>query len=348
MRRALSFRLPALRLIAIGLVVPLLIAGLTGCGDDEPDASTTPSTSANDSPSASPSDTEDGTEDGTGSGDALPTVEGGFGEPPTVEVPDADPPAELQVEVLSEGKGATVKSGQTVVVDYLGVRWEDGETFDSSFDSGRAPFGFATGAGGVIAGWDQGLVGQKVGSRLLLVIPPDLAYGDTPPEGAPIQPGDTLVFVVDVLGVHTGSETASGEPTPTEDDSYPAVTVLPKKPEIFVPPGDAPPKLISIPVVTGKGKKVKSGDTVVVQYVGVLWRNGKQFDASWDNGAPFVTQIGVGAVIPGWDQGIVGKTVGSRVLLVIPSKLGYGEQGSGAIKPGDDLVFAVDILAAYN
>jgi len=329
-----------LRLLAAVCAVPLLAGALVACGDDEPTGSPTPATSTSDTASDEPSETESTT---SASGE-LPTVEGGFGEAPTIEVPDADPPSELQVEVLEAGDGPKVKPGQTVVVDYLGARWEDGATFDSSFE--RSPFGVAIGTGQVIAGWDQGIAGQKVGSRLLLVVPPDLAYGDTSP-GEPIQAGDTLVFVVDILGAHTANEAASGEPTPTEDDGYPAVTVLPKKPEIFVPPGNAPPKLIAIPVVTGDGPKVKAEDTVVVQYVGVLWRNGKQFDASWDNGAPFVTQIGVGAVIPGWDQGLVGKTVGSRVLLVIPSKLGYGSQGSGAIKPGDDLVFAVDILATY-
>ena len=330
-----------LRLIAAGCAVPLLAGVLVACGnDDEPAGSATPSTSTSDTPSDEPSESQ--TPD-SASGE-LPTVEGGFGEAPTIEVPDADPPSELQVEVLQAGDGPVVKPGQTVVVDYLGARWEDGATFDSSFE--RSPFGVAIGTGQVIAGWDEGIAGQKVGSRILMVIPPDLAYGDTSP-GEPIQAGDTLVFVVDILGAHSAKQAASGEPTPTEDDGLPAVTVLPKKPEIFVPPGNAPPKLISIPVVTGDGPKVKPEDTVVVQYVGVLWRNGKQFDASWDNGAPFVTQIGVGAVIPGWDQGLVGKTVGSRVLLVVPSKLGYGSQGSGAIKPGDDLVFAVDILATY-
>ena len=209
--------------------------------------------------------------------------------------------------------GRQSSPARPMVVDYLGVRWDDGATFDSSFE--RAPFGVAIGTGQVIAGWDEGLAGQKVGSRLLMVIPPDLAYGDSSP-GEPIQAGDTLVFVVDILGC-----TRQNRPRPVSrlrprTTDIPPSLCCPRNPEIFVPPGKAPPKLISIPVITGDGPKVKSGDTVVVQYVGVLWRNGKQFDASWDNGAPFVTQIGVGAVIPGWDQGLVGKTVGSRVLLV--------------------------------
>ena len=331
MRRALP-----LRLLAVACAVPLFVAS---CGDDEPAGSTAPPTS--DSPT--PSVTETKPEPPITSGSDLPIVEGGFGETPTITVPDNDPPPDLLAKTLHKGKGATVKAGDTLVADYLGVRWDGGETFDSSFD--RAPISFVVGVDPIIEGWEKGLSGQTVGSRVLLVIPPDLAYGDQPP-GDPIQPGDTLVFVVDILGTHSATDTASGKLTPTEDDSLPAVTVLPKKPEIFVPPGKAPPKLISIPVITGKGPKVQNGDTLVVQYVGVLWRNGKEFDSSW-GAQPLVTQIGVGAVIPGWDQGLVGQTVGSRVLLVVPAKLGYGDEGSGNIKPGEDLVFAVDILAAY-
>ncbi|HVQ88109.1 MAG TPA: FKBP-type peptidyl-prolyl cis-trans isomerase [Actinomycetes bacterium] len=343
MRRAFRLRSQPRRLLAPLAVLCAMPLVLSACGNsDTPTAATTDTSTPVTSPSESESQST--SPSSTNAAGDLPVVEGDFGETPTVTVPDADPPTDLVVKTLHKGKGPAVKSGQAVVVNYLGARWDDGQTFDESFDRGE--FGFGIGTNSVIAGWDQGLVGQTVGSRVLLVTPPDMAYGDTSP-GDPIQAGDTLVFVVDIVAVHNGDETASGTITPTEDDGYPAVSVLPKKPEITVPPGKAPPKLVAIPVITGKGPKVKSGDTIVVQYVGKLWRNGKQFDASWDSGTPFVTQIGVGAVIPGWDQGLVGETVGSRVLLVVPSELGYGEKGSGQIKPGDDLVFAVDILAAY-
>jgi peptidylprolyl isomerase len=259
-------------------------------------------------------------------------------------VPDAEPPSDLVVKTLSDGDGAEVQTGDLIVVDYLGVRWENGETFDSSFE--RSPAGFSIGTGAVIPGWDSGLVGVNVGSRVMLVVPPDQAYGDTPP-GDPIQAGDTLVFVVDVLGVHTGDETAKGEPAPTEDDSLPYVSITPKEPEIVIPPGDPSNRLITIPVVIGNGPKVEKGDTVVVQYKGVVWRTGKEFDSSWSRGAPFATAIGTGAVIPGWDKGIVGQRVGSRVMLVVPPKEGYGNAGNGKIKGTDTMVFAVDILGVY-
>ena len=100
----------------------------------------------------------------------------------------------------------------------------------------------------------------------------------------------------------------------------PYVSITPKAPEIVIPAGDPPNRLIAIPVVVGDGPEVEKGDTVVVQYKGVLWRNGKEFDSSWSREQPFVTAIGQGAVIPGWDKGLVGQTVGSRVMLVDPTQ----------------------------
>lgn len=328
--------------IAIGSAV-VLVAIMAGCGDD-PDPAADPvaeTSSASPSPSESSSTT---TPEPAATGE-LPSVDGDFGQPPTITVPEIDPPSELVVKTLSEGDGPAVESGETIVVDYAGVRWEDGQVFDSSFDRG-SQVGFGIGVGAVIPGWDSGLVGVKAGSRVLMVIPPDQAYGDTSP-GEPIQAGDTLVFVVDVLGSHAANETARGEPAPTEDDSLPYVSITPKAPEIVIPAGDPSDRLIAIPVVVGDGKEVKKGDTVVVQYKGVLWRNGKEFDSSWGAGQPFSTVIGQGAVISGWDKGLVGETVGSRVMLVVPPKDGYGDAGSGEIKGTDTMVFAVDILGAY-
>ena len=331
------------RVLAAVAAATALVTVLGACGSDSEGDEPATAASASPSPtSASPSPSE--SDSGASQTGALPKVSGGFGETPTIEVPDAEPPDELVVKVLSEGDGPKVKAGEVLVADYLGVRWDGGETFDSSFD--RGPAGFSIGTGAVIPGWDNGLVGVPVGSRVMLVTPPDEAYGDTPP-GEPIQAGDTLVFVVDILGTHGASETAKGEPAPTEDDSLPYVSITPKEPQIIIPKGDPSGRLIALPVVVGDGPKVTKGQTLVVQYKGVVWRTGKEFDSSWSRNAPFALQIGVGGVISGWDKGLVGQTVGSRVLLVVPPKEGYGTQGNGDIKGTDTMVFAVDILGAY-
>lgn len=129
----------------------------------------------------------------------LPIVELAKDGAPTITVPKAEPPAELVVQPLIEGDGAVVETGQTISVHYSGVLWDTGAGFDSSWESG-APASFPIGTGGVIPGWDKGLVGQKVGSQVLLVIPPADGY----PEGSgSIPPGATLVFVVDILDAHS-------------------------------------------------------------------------------------------------------------------------------------------------
>lgn len=129
----------------------------------------------------------------------LPAASGSFGDKPTLTFPSSPAPAELEVQVLARGDGALIEAGDTIVVDYLGQTW-GGHVFDNSYDRGDT-IAFPIGVGAVIGGWDAGLVGQVVGSRVLLSIPPQDGYG---PRGVPqagIQGTDTLVFVVDLVGV---------------------------------------------------------------------------------------------------------------------------------------------------
>jgi peptidylprolyl isomerase len=133
--------------------------------------------------------------------DGLPEVSLDDNGKPSIEVPDSDPPAELVVQPLIEGDGAEVQSGQQISVHYTGLLWSSGEQFDSSWDSGL-PAAFQIGAGRVIDGWDQGLVGQKIGSQVLLVIPPELGYGSNGNPDAGISGTDTLIFVVDILDAY--------------------------------------------------------------------------------------------------------------------------------------------------
>ncbi|WP_136518749.1 MULTISPECIES: FKBP-type peptidyl-prolyl cis-trans isomerase [Cellulomonas] len=130
---------------------------------------------------------------------ALPEVSGSYGTKPTLTFPDAAAPAELEVVVLSRGDGELVEAGQDIEVHYLGQSWQGG-VFDNSYDRGSS-ISFPIGVGAVIAGWDEGLVGQQVGSRVLLSIPSHLGYGDRGVPQAGIKGGDTLVFVVDIVGV---------------------------------------------------------------------------------------------------------------------------------------------------
>ncbi|MDR2723201.1 MAG: FKBP-type peptidyl-prolyl cis-trans isomerase [Cellulomonadaceae bacterium] len=129
----------------------------------------------------------------------LPTTTGSFGDKPTITFPDSDAPAGLQVEVLEEGTGPVVEAGRSIVVNYLGQTW-GGHVFDNSYDRGQT-IDFPIGVGMVIGGWDKGLVGRNVGDRVLLSIPPEHGYGMRGMPAAGIKGTDTLVFVVDVVGV---------------------------------------------------------------------------------------------------------------------------------------------------
>ncbi|MEM7285869.1 MAG: FKBP-type peptidyl-prolyl cis-trans isomerase [Actinomycetota bacterium] len=229
---------------------------------------------------------------------------------PEVTVP-ATAATELEVTDLVAGTGPIATSGSTLVMQYVGVGQSTDEEFDASWDRGQ-PFTFTLGQGQVIQGWDDGIEGMAAGGRRELVIPADQAYGDAG-SGDSIGPGETLVFVVDLIAVASA------------------------------------PQVEATDLAVGDGPTAERGQTLWVHYVGVSQSTGEQFDASWDRGNdqlfPFV--LGVGQVIPGWDQGLVGMQVGGRRQLVIPPELAYGDTGAGGglIAPGETLVFVVDLVA---
>ena len=184
------------------LILPMLLAALAfafaACGDDS---------SSSDETAAAPTEvaTEEATEAPTEEaapaepteGDSGVKVTGKLGEAPEVEVPDGgEQPAGVVYQDIKKGSGPKAEAGQTVNVQYYGVLFSDGTKFDASWDRGGEPFSFTLGAGQVIPGWDQGLIGMQKGGRRVLTIPPALAYGEQ--GSGPIGPNETLVFVVDM------------------------------------------------------------------------------------------------------------------------------------------------------
>jgi peptidylprolyl isomerase len=118
------------------------------------------------------------------------------------------------------------------------------------------------------------------------------------------------------------------------------------KPNVTVPKGAPPKKLVVKEIEEGTGTTAKAGDRVTVQYVGVNYKSGKEFDSSWSRNEPFSFDLGAGEVIAGWDQGVAGMKVGGRRELIIPPQLGYGEAGSPpAIPANETLVFVIDLLS---
>ena len=142
----------------------------------------------------------------------------------------------------------------------------------------------------------------------------------------------------------TEESAASPEETATEE-SAPETAKARPKPKIAKPTGAAPTKLVSEDLIEGKGTPAEAGDQITVNYVGVSFKSGKEFDSSFRAGQPFELELGAGMVIPGWDRGLVGMKVGGRRKLTIPPELAYGPDGSPpVIGPNETLVFVIDLL----
>ena len=255
----------------------------------------------------------------------------------------------LYTKTVIQGTGPTLTNTQSLLGDFVLYDWS-GKThklIGSTYSDG-VPTLFT---GSLLPGLETALIGQKVGSRVLAVIPPTDAFGPQGNSSIGVGPNDTVVFVVDMLKSFDQHRRRVGRPDLQRrrhaadrhgrrrgqgpDDHHPEERRADQDLQVKT-------------LIKGTGAVVKKGQYIVVQYTGVNYRTKKVFDSSWSRSEPFATVIGEGQVIPGWDTGLVGQTVGSRVLLVIPPADGYGKAGSSAagIKGTDTLVFAVDILSA--
>ncbi|MDF5753830.1 FKBP-type peptidyl-prolyl cis-trans isomerase [Spongiactinospora sp. TRM90649] len=276
---------------------------------------------------------------------------GAVGAKPTVKFPQGKPATTSSAKQVSEGTGTPVKMGDSVVANMTLYTW-DGKS--------NAPGGstYDTGAPELVPVSEQlpkviqqAFVGAKPGGRFYAVVASD-SFTKEQLDQAKAQGADTStaqVFVVDVIDTPK-TMAAQGD----------AVDHKLKGVKLEHPGGDkapvlttktdekAPKKLVAETVIKGDGEKVKSGQTIMVQYTGKIWGTDSEFDSSWKSGRPALFQIGTGKVIKGWDEGLVGVPVGSRVLLSIPPALGYGDKGQGdKIKGDSTLVFAVDVIGAY-
>jgi peptidylprolyl isomerase len=276
-------------------------------------------------------------------------VSGAFGTQPTVTIPKISPPARLQVRQLISGHGTLVAKGDLAVADLTAYTWNGTATKKISQLSTGQPEPLTVGS--TISGLDQSLEGSRAGSRLLITIPPKDGFGSSGNSQLGVTGKDTLLLVVDVLGSYQKTASAHGTPEVAPGAGLPTVgTSSPgTAPPVRIPRTGAPAALQSQTLIQGAGPVVAKGRLLVAQYEGVIWRTGAVFDSTWKRGQPAGFQIGSGQVIKGWDDGLVGKRVGSRVLLVVPPADGYGKQGStqAGIKGTDTLVFVVDILGTY-
>lgn len=290
---------------------------------------------------------------------AFPTVsEAKPGVEPRM-VSETLPPDSTQLQVLHEGEGRPVGKDDMLVVDLKGQTWDkdgvDLPAFVNSFKTGQA---LIRPISTVIPAWEKALPGVKVGSRVVLVAPPADAFAQLARAPDGVFPTDTVMFVIDILDAVAPQTMVDGKPVAVAADAALPTVTGGKNPKVTVPEVDPPTDFVERLLLQGSGPKIGQGETILAQYVGVNWRDGKRFDSSWDAGRhPFAVRVaasdprtGAGGVIEGWVKSLVGEKVGSRVLIVVPPKLGYGKAGNedAGIRGTDTLVFVIDILGVYG
>jgi len=311
------------RLAPLAAALTLGLVALVGCGDSSGDSS-------GDAPA--------------GSGPlAQVKVEGEATKEPKVTLSPMPLKVTEEVKrVVTEGEGTPLGANDLTSVHVQIVNGTDGKVATSTWKDNQT-LGIDLSDQRMLPILTNQLKGATPGSRLLLAAPSSEVFGPEGNSGLGLKPADPVVFVVDVVKGSPSLKEAEGTAVAPKA-GLPTVVMNPGKPAtITMPKATAPTTLVTQPLVTGKGAKVASGQTVRVAYTGALWGSGKVFDS---NATGFTTAIGVGQVVPGWDKSIVGQPVGSRLLLVVPPADGYGAQGQGEITGTDTMVFVVDILAA--
>ncbi len=338
------------RTLTLALTATLLLAA---CGsDDDGDASSADATTENatgtaDAASTDTQPADDGGEPAAGgapecieTGGTLPEPDfGEAGPPPTsadkpeVAIP-SEQPTELGINMLAEGDGPAAEAGDTVVVDYIGVRSRDGLEFDNSYD--REPFPVVLGTGSVIPGWDQGLVGVSAGDRVQLDIPSDLAYGATA-RSEVICENEDLTFVIDVRSVIKPAD-------PTDQPT-----------EAGVPESEGATEVTSVDLIEGEGATLEEGQTAILHLVLFRGDNLVALDSTWEGEAiqipivlPEPELAGTGQ-FDGLPEGLIGMQVGGRRAITIPPDKAFGAEGNPqlGLPAGADTILVVDLLGAY-
>ena len=322
------------RVLAITVIPLLACLVIAGCGSSKPSASASSSSSAA----------------GNSSANASVAVSGAFGTAPVVKIPKLDANNKLTVKTVIPGTGATVTKTDAMAANFVLYFWNGTSSTlkANTFTQNPTVIG-----GTMLPGLESALIGQKVGSRVLAVIPPADGYGTSGNSQLGITGSTTLVFVIDVIKSYADTASASGTQVSNGGGSLPTVTAhTGSAPTITIPANSPPSALVTKTLIKGSGPKLVKGQFVIAQYTGYIWRTKKVFDSSWTSGSPFGFVIGANPeqVISGWDTGLAGQTVGSRVMLVVPPKDAYGSSGASqvGITAKDTLVFVVDIIDAFN
>lgn len=278
-------------------------------------------------------------------------VTGSFDTKPTVTFPAGQPPKRLVEQTLITGRGAPIVAGDTVITNYVGEIWptKSGSTpqvFDSSF-ARSTPAGFVIGKGAVIPGFDKTLVGQRMGSRMLLSIPPANGYGASGNSQAGISGTDTLVFVVDLLADYKPNASAPG----VADDQlpptgWPKISNVPgRQPQITSVAGvSAPTSPVSKLLVKGTGAKIDTSKTLVLQIVETDIATGKEAQSTWGKQPQLVGAQSVMSVV----TALNGQNVGTRAVALLPATPAQPASATAAAQPASPAQVAIiDVVGQF-
>ncbi len=279
----------------------------------------------------------------SGAASSAVKVDGQFGEVPTISFDKGLTASTTERSVAISGTGAAVANGDTVTINYTLYNGTTGLEIEKSeyTENSSIPYPIDTAAPNFV-GLAKAISCTPVGTRIVAVIPNAEGFG-VQAESAGIGAEDTLVFVIDVTSI-AAKPLAEATGTPVEPSAgFPEVVFTDGNPTVTIPAGDVPSEYAIETLIQGDGDVVADGATVVVNYEGVNWNTGEVFDSSFDRGE--TATFSTAGVIQGFRDALVGQKVGSRVVVIIPSDLGYGDAGSGdKIKGGDTIIFVVDIL----
>lgn len=270
---------------------------------------------------------------------------GGSASEPKLTVPEKFTVDETTTKVIKQGTGAKLATGDLAKVGFVAYNGRTGKQFDTSY-GGRTPLTVELTKDKSLAGLIKALTGQQVGSRLVVAVPPIDGFGTARPEVG-LNQSDTMVFYLHLLSKVAKVATGKKQALPAD---VPTVVIKDGRPTGFTKTGSTPATLRESSahlVIKGDGAKVPKGGTVVAHYLGQVFPQGAVFDASWDRGAPATFPLG--NVIKCWQNLLPGVPIGSRVVLECTAADAYGDspQPGGKIKPGDALLFVVDVLDAY-
>jgi peptidylprolyl isomerase len=264
-----------------------------------------------------------------------------------VKIPGTAAPKDLTEQTLVTGTGTTVAAGDTLVANYVGETWATKpNVFDSSFSRGE-PAGFVIGEGQVIPGWDKTLVGKKLGTRVLLTIPPADGYGSTGNSQAGIGGTDTLVFVVDLVATYKPDASAPGVvDSDVPATGWPKVTNVPgKQPAITSVAGvKAPTAPASKLLVKGTGAKIVSTKTLVLQLVQTDIATGKSTQVTWGQ-AP---QLAGAAQVVALASALAGQSIGARAVALLPAEAAVAATATAAAQPAEPAqVLVIDVVGQF-